>query len=224
MIVPCSIEPRVVVEPGHVNDQRIALPVAIRPPHPGIGGRLPMRIHVDGAGSSLVLIDDQYFAGSLENLKWKRHVVGARHARPITLEFRLATVIALRIVGDLHGHPLFKVLLLFRQRFRAVRNYTAFDNTLPSGSCAPCAQKFGMRSRLSPMRLKVPICRSERLPNPVQVGFAVRRAGRRVSREPGGRSLTRGRSCGQPQRGHGNGRHGYHHASHSNIHQYLCFE
>src|SRR5262247_3057999 len=53
---------------------------------------------------------DQNLRRSLENLKRKRHVVGARHAWPITLEFGFARVISMRIVGDLDAHPIFKIL------------------------------------------------------------------------------------------------------------------
>src|SRR5262245_9243989 len=103
-----------------------------------------MWIHVDGAHSTFILIDHQDFRWSLKDLKWKRHIVGARHTRPITLQFRLAGVIAMRIVGDLDGHPFLKVLLLFRQGFRTVRNLAALDDTLSTGLCAPRTHEFGM--------------------------------------------------------------------------------
>src|SRR5262245_66539393 len=128
MIIAGSIEPGIVVERSHVNDQRVALPSAIRPSHPGVDWSLPMRIHIYGARGTLVFINDQDFRRSLENLKRKRHVIRSWHARPITLELRFAGVIAMRIVGYLHGHSIFEILFLFRLRFRPVRNLAAYDD------------------------------------------------------------------------------------------------
>ena len=183
MEIPSPVEPCVVVERRHIDHQRIALPVAVRPTHPRIGGRFPMRIHVDSARSTLVLVDDQNLRRSLKNLKWKRHVVGARHARPITLEFRLAGVIAMRIVSDFHGHPFLEVLLLFCESFGTVRNFAALDDALSTRTGAPRTHDLRMRSGLRSVGENVPVRGREGLPNTIQVRFTVRSAGRRVSRE-----------------------------------------
>src|SRR5439155_2123707 len=86
MIISSAVKPRMIVLGRYVDNQCVALPVAIRPSHPGIGGSFPMMIQVDGAHSVLVLIDHEDFRRSLKDLKGKRHVIGARHTRPVTLQ------------------------------------------------------------------------------------------------------------------------------------------
>src|ERR1700730_4712027 len=47
--VPRPIEPGVLVEAGHVDDQRLALPAAARPSHPRVRGTLRLAVHPDDA-------------------------------------------------------------------------------------------------------------------------------------------------------------------------------
>ena len=89
-----------------------------------------MRIHVDGTERSLELVDDLDLIRILKNLKRMRHVVGARHARPIARNFRIAEVKTTRIVCDFGVHPVVEVLLLLRQRLGTIRKLAAFDDTL----------------------------------------------------------------------------------------------
>src|SRR5438552_4436647 len=160
-----------------------------------------MRIHIDGAYSALVLINHQDFQRSLENLKSERHVVCARHTRPVTLQFRVASVVAMRVVGGLHGRALFQVFFLLCQSLRFVRNDAALDYALPSGTRAPHPHNFGMRSGLRRMRLNVPIRCDESLPNAVEIRLAVYCPRRRVSmKQSGGGSLSGRRVCGYAQR------------------------
>src|SRR5437867_4349877 len=150
-----------------------------------------MRIHIAGAYRALVLVNHKYFHRRLENLKGKRQEIGARTTRPLPLQFRLARVVAMRVVGGLHSHALFEVFFLLCQSLRFVRNDAALDYALPSGTRAPHPHNFGMRSGLRRMRLNVPIRCDESLPNAVEIGLAVDRSEEHTSElQSGGGSLS----------------------------------
>src|SRR5438445_9581518 len=114
MEVAGPVKPCLVVETRHVDDQRIPLPVAGRPPHPGIVGTLLLAIHVDGSSCTRKLVGYQNVLRSLKYLKGIRHVSGAWHARHITLDFRVG------------GQPVLGILFLFRRRRRQIRDIVAF--------------------------------------------------------------------------------------------------
>src|SRR4029077_1866331 len=74
MEIAGPIKPRLVVKARHVDDQRIALPMANRPPHPCIIGTLQLAIHVDGSSGARELIGHEDVLRSLHYLKWVRHI------------------------------------------------------------------------------------------------------------------------------------------------------
>src|SRR5262245_36312865 len=80
-------------ESRHVDDKRVALPLPVWPPHPSIDGRLGGFTHVDLTTSVGVLIHNcQPFPAAAhvgEDLKWVRQIGSARHARKMTLQFRV---------------------------------------------------------------------------------------------------------------------------------------
>src|SRR5712692_1819862 len=59
MEVPGPVEPGLLAESCHVNNQRIPFPAAARPAHPRIGGSLPLPIHTDAPSGTRELISDQ---------------------------------------------------------------------------------------------------------------------------------------------------------------------
>ena len=166
----------------------------------------------------LYSVHDQDLFGRLENLEGIRHVVGARHARPIALQFAIARVEPARIGGHFHHHPVLEVLFLLRSRPRLVGNLIALDDALSAAAGAPGAQERGMGTRLCRMRQDVPIRRRERFPHAAQIGLAVRRARRLVRRKKRSRrGLARYRGCRQPERGACD-RDGHQHACEPNLH------
>src|SRR4029077_8962947 len=94
MEIPGPVEPGLLAESCHVDNQRIPFPMAARPAHPRIGGRLSLPIHTDGPSGTRELIGDQdVWARTLDDLKWKRHVRRARHSGQVALELRVAKVV-----------------------------------------------------------------------------------------------------------------------------------
>src|SRR4029077_15352154 len=93
------------------------------------------------------------------------------------------------IARDIHDHPLFGVGLLLRQCFGLVRYLAALDDPLPARPCSVGTHDVRMRTRLRIVVLNIYIGRDKGLPNPVQVGFAIRGTGRLICWE-----LTEGRA------------------------------
>src|SRR5262249_40125332 len=48
VMIAGSIEPGLIVEAVHFDDERVAVPLAVRPPHPAVDRSLGMGGHVDG--------------------------------------------------------------------------------------------------------------------------------------------------------------------------------
>src|SRR5437899_10115889 len=105
----------------------------------------------------------------------------------------------MRIAGDVYHHALLGVGLLLRQGFGLVRYFTALHNPLSSRPRSVSSHDLRMRSRLRIMVLNIYVGRDKRLPDSIQVGFAIRRMGRPVGWEltgcrnavlSGGRRLT----------------------------------
>ena len=189
VMIPRPVEPGHPVEAGRLDHEGLAFPVPVRPPHPGVGRRLHVVLHVDGAHRAGELVEDHDVRAALDDLERMRHVGGARHARQIALDGRVAR----QAVGE--------VLVPSRERLGPVRNGVAFDHAEPAGRRAQRAQ-IADRTGAGRVRLDVPVRAVERLPDPVQIGPAVRRAGRRVAgllgeRRHGGRAES-----GAGQRGH----------------------
>src|SRR5204863_2018436 len=83
------IEPRLVVQAGHVDDERFTLPVTIGPPHPTIAGSLRRGSHINDANRTSIFVRNQNVLLRLDDLKWIREIGGAWHARQITLDLRV---------------------------------------------------------------------------------------------------------------------------------------
>ena len=81
------IEPGLIVEPGHVDDKRVAVPAADRLPHPRIDRRRSRILQIDIARRAIVFVGDEDRVRALENLKGIGHVGRARHARQVALDF-----------------------------------------------------------------------------------------------------------------------------------------
>ena len=157
--IPRAVEPRLAVEAGHIDDERVAVPAPARLPHPRIDGSRFQLGHADHARGARKFIADQDRRGSLDDLKWKGLVCGARHSRQITLDLRV------------RGHPLLEVLFLPGQRRRPIRNLVALHHAESGGHCADRAEV--RTSRLRGVGLKIPVCRVLGLPDAVQVGLAI---------------------------------------------------
>jgi hypothetical protein len=215
------IEPRIFLEARHVDDQRVALPTALRPAHPRVARCLVLTVHIDGTNRALVLIHDQDLFRGLKNLEGEGHVIRPGNTRSVALKFRLTCVVSMGIIGDLYYHPLFEVFLLFSCRPGLVGNFIPLNDTLAPRLGPPGAHDFRMRAWLGRMGQDVPICRGERLPNPIQVGFAVGRSGGRIRGKClGGRGLTRHARFGHSKGGH-NRRCQRHRAPEPNVHEHL---
>src|SRR5688572_18046983 len=111
VVVAGAVEPRRVVETVHRDDQRVAVPLAVRPPHPAVHRRLGVIRHVDDAVRARILVHEQDVLLALDDLERIGHVVRARDARHVALGFR----IALRPAGA--------KLLTLLQRRRRVGNH-----------------------------------------------------------------------------------------------------
>src|SRR6266481_333772 len=129
---------------------------------------------MDRAIRTRILEDHHNLAGALNNLKRVRQIAGARHARQVTLRFRVAA----EDVG--------KVRLLFLDSVGLVRDLLAFDDADPTRHSAHCAEReHGRRRNLTAwarhdrqrrprrMRLKIPVRSVKGLPYPTQIRFAV---------------------------------------------------
>ena len=156
MVISRPVEPSPRNEPGGVDDERVTLPVAVRPSHPIVrgsilGSLLFIFLHVDRSQGVRELIYDHDVVCALNNLERKRHVVGARDARPITLKLRVAGRVPLLIGRDVYDHSIVGVRFLHRQRLRLVRDFAALHNSLASRPGSVCTHDLRMRSGLGVM-------------------------------------------------------------------------
>ncbi len=161
MVVAGAIEPRVLAEVDAVDHQRVAVPAAARITHPPVDvpGGMGIAVHVDLADGVVVFVEDVHLVGLLHDLERERHERDARHAREITLRFRIERR-ALRFV-----------LFLLRQRLRFIRQLVSRDHAFARGHAEPGA-----------VILKVPRGGVEDLPDSLDVGVAVSRLWRRIRR------------------------------------------
>src|SRR4029077_10037653 len=146
VIVSRAIEPSLLAEPCHVDNQRSALPPAARPAHPRWDGGFLLRVHADDARGAGILVGDEHVgtrrADTLHDSERIWQGIGPRPARHGAFHFQIAQVLAGLIVADVRYRARLKVFFLFGQRFGAVWNFTAFDDTLTRGSGAVNAVNF----------------------------------------------------------------------------------
>src|SRR2546422_4088323 len=88
MEIPGPVEPRLVVEPRGVDDQRFPFPAPVRPSHPTIGWSFLVIVHVDRADRTSERVDHHDVLRGLNDLEWRGHIVGARYTRQITFDLR----------------------------------------------------------------------------------------------------------------------------------------
>jgi len=150
-------------EPSRIDDQRLAVPFAVRPSHPRVGRRPRRTVDVDRTDGTGELRHHQDGVGRLHDLHGIRHVHHARHAGQITLHFG---VLAQRVGGVLPFH---------RKGVRLVRNRAVHDHTCAWRNRVGCAE-LQDRTRSRFMRLEIPVGRVERLPEPVEIRLSARRA------------------------------------------------
>ena len=191
MEITRAIEPRLIVQTGHVDHQRFALPVTVGPPHPTIAGRLRRRAHINDANRASVFVSHQNVLLRLDDLKRIREIGGTWHARQITLHLRIQL------------HPIRLILLLLGGRRRQIRDLIALDDAQAGRHGKDCSER-GHGPLGGGMSLQVPIRRVEGLPDSVQVGFSIRGPRRTISR-----GLAGTRYCSQRKNTycHGNGNH-----------------
>ena len=185
MKIPGPVEPILPVKARHVDDQRIALPVADRMTHVCIVWRPLGFIQMDRASRVRKRECHLNFVRALDDLKWIRHIHCSWNARQITLQLRIPI------------DPVCTVLLFYRGRFGFVRNFpVALDHTKRSrhtrrstkrehGGCRHAGEvirrintRLRHRSRACFVSLQVPIRLIVSLPDAAEVGLAVGRARR----------------------------------------------
>ena len=142
MKTPNDIEPGVLVVIGHVDDQRIPLPVAARVPHPQLDVSSDMWTSVDGddAIGVVVLVDDHHLPRRLKN-PHRISIVDARHTvqkasrdRINVLRLRRVTVLVIEKLGFLRRPRLVRNLPVRRVHNRRSRRYRLTRN--PDVLCA----------------------------------------------------------------------------------------
>ena len=176
-MVAGAIEPALIVESVGVDDERPSLPASDRLPHPRIDLRRTGVLQINVADGAGILVRDEERRVALEDLKRKRHVCRARNSRQVALDLGIAR------------QPVVLILFLLRLGFRRVRNGPAHDHThaARNGSDGPEREHLsgghgndGTRAhrqrRACHVRLEVVVGGIQGLPNPVQIGLAIRRA------------------------------------------------
>src|SRR5438093_3583697 len=156
-----SVEPTLAVQSGYIHNQGVTFPVTIRCSHPRIDGSLAPLSHIDHTVGCRIFVSDSNVVLRLNDLKRVRHVGGARHSGHVAFHFRI------------QFHPVRKVLLLFRCRFRFIWNLTVLDDALASGDRADRTELV-KRARLGTVVPDVPICGSQSLPETSEIWFAIR--------------------------------------------------
>src|SRR5678816_659497 len=116
MEVAGAIEPGLIVEPGDIDDERVAVPLRHRLTHPRIDRGWPGILQVNVADGARIFVRDQQLTRTLDDLKRIRHVGRPRDAGQIALDLRIAR------------QPLLLVLLLRLQRVGLVRKLVAVDD------------------------------------------------------------------------------------------------
>ena len=204
MEIAGAIEPRLVVEAGDFDHQRIAFPATDRLAHPGIRRRRARVLHVDVAHRARVLVSEEHIVLALEDLERIGHVGRPRHAGQVALDL------------GIEREPVLLVLLLLLQRFGLVRNRVAVDDAEPGGYRADRAHRDHLRRRhrhelarhhrdrgARCVRLDVVVRRVERLPDTVQIRpsvFQSRPLGGCLRGQCSGRDEHGGRSSQQNAR------------------------
>ena len=173
VMIAGAIEPRLIVEAGDGDDERVAFPHADRLPHPRIDRRRAGILQQDVAHRAGVFIRDEDRLVAVQDLERHRHVVRARHAGQVALDLRIAI------------EPVRLVLFLLLRGLRQIRNLVAFDDAVAGGHGADGAEREHRRGghrhdrtrpkcqrRLRLVRQDVVVRGVERLPDAVQVWLA----------------------------------------------------
>src|SRR5262249_9646721 len=94
----------------------------------------------------------------------------------------ISEVVPSLVATDVNRSALFKILFLFLQRRRLVRNFSALNNALPCGAGPICSYEFGVQPGLCLVVCQIPICSYKCLPYSIQVRMAICQAWSAVSR------------------------------------------
>ena len=116
-------------------------------------------IHVNRSHSAGVLKGHHDVLGIRNDLKWVGHIHGARHARQIAFDFRIAV------------HSIRKVFLLFLQRLRLIGNRAALHDA-ETGRNGKLRTELPEGTRRCAMPFDIPICGVHGLPDSIQFRFA----------------------------------------------------
>ncbi len=199
MEVARPVEPGVGREARRVDHEGVALPVRQRVAHPGLVGIGLDLVEVDDALGVGELEDHHDLVRALEDLERVGEVHGARHARQVAEDLRVAI------------QPVRGVLPLPLRRPRSIRDLVAHDHAEAAGRPADRAEGEHRGSRhgdvgvdaglahhgARDVRLQVPVRGVVRLPDPAEIRLAVHRP-----RHPWRRGrLTAGVRGGQRERG-----------------------
>src|SRR5262245_22753213 len=177
VIVAGAIEPCLFALSRHVDDKSLTLPSSARPSHPRVGGRVLLPVHAHDTRRAGELVREQDVrARPLHDLKWERHVGGARHTGHVALHLRIAEVVPRLVAAHVDAQAVVEVALLLRERLRLVGNLAAFDDALSRRAGRVRAAELGMWTRLGVVILQIPVGGHHRLPHAVQIGMAVGRA------------------------------------------------
>ena len=182
MEVSGSVEPAPVVEPCHVDDQRVALPAADRVAHPGVVGRPLDLAQMNGASRVRKREGHLDLVRALDDLKRIGHVHRARNSGQITLQLGVAI------------DPVFAVLLFDLRGFDCVGNLAvAGDDPDRSGNAAGGAERehrrgghprvgvginalLRHRTGVRVVCLQIPVGLVQRLPDAAEVWLAIWRS------------------------------------------------
>src|SRR5690606_1676141 len=168
VLVASAVEPSEPDEAGDFYDERVALPVAVRPAHVALDRRLDVLAHVHDAVRARELVGEEDVVDALHDAKRIGEVRRARNAGLIALRFRVAR------------RPLRPVLRALRERFRKVWDLTADDYAAAGGDRADRPEPRELGQRLRGMTFEIPVRRAEGLPDPVEIRAAFDALGLRL--------------------------------------------
>ncbi len=154
-IVAGAIEPGETVQARDVDDERVAVPAAVRPAHPAIERRLFLAVDEHAAERRRELIDDDDVALALQDLERIRHVRRARHAAHVALAFRVV------------DEPILEARSRSASASGRYGIVAAFDDAVPRRHGELCAELEQHRISRD-VRLEVPVRRVQRLPHAAQ--------------------------------------------------------
>src|SRR5262245_43097945 len=156
-----AVEPGQIVEGLHLDHQRVAVPLAVRPTHPTVHRGLGVPGHVDRAIATGVLVNEKDVVLALDDLKRVRHIGRSREPRHVAFRFR----IRLGPSGPVL-FPLLQALRRVRDRAVVVDNHALSRRNREKGAELP------ERGRRGGVTFEIPVGAVDGLPDAIQVRVA----------------------------------------------------